>query len=82
MDFFVEKKNLDELQQQIKVGYIKFTETKGGTELGVRITPGGSSGALKGNIFIEEGDLYLASETKRCRIQVDLLDGRGKVTLL
>jgi len=80
---------LDDLRGQAERGYVfvKFTETRGGTELGVRVEPDASdlAAAQKGQGTITVvGKLILNYVRVRCHATVELpsLDGTGYLEVI
>ncbi|MEJ2443302.1 MAG: hypothetical protein P8Y42_07545 [Exilibacterium sp.] len=79
-------KGVQDFKDQIDRGYVfvKFTETKGGTDLGVRMDPERSDitnadfEAATGSVHIE-GELTLNYEKVRCIADINLenLEGEG-----
>ncbi|MEO7019894.1 MAG: MbtH domain protein [Ktedonobacteraceae bacterium] len=86
------KPSLEDLKWRLEdIGYafIKFTETQGGTDLGVRIDKnatnlsGADFGQRTGSVHIE-GTLTLNYVKVRCIADIDLatLNGKGHLTIL
>ncbi|TQV67994.1 MbtH domain protein [Exilibacterium tricleocarpae] len=79
-------KGVQDFKDQIDRGYVfvKFTETKGGTDLGVRMDPDSCDiskadfEAATGSVHIE-GDLELNYVKVRCKADINLenLEGEG-----
>lgn len=85
------EKTVNLLKEVIERGYvyIKFTETKGGTELGFHLDPkssdiGKADFEKEQGIVHLEGDLVLDSVKVRCIADIDLstLQGRGRLIKL
>ena len=77
----------DQLQEQIKLGTIKFTETRGGTELGVRLDPKSVDQQFQVRVYDEgsvvwQGTVIEGGQKGPCSIELDLATGKGKLTLL
>jgi hypothetical protein len=85
------QKTATALKESIDRGYvhIKFIQTKGGTDLGVRLDPFASSWSeadftqSKGKVHLV-GDLTLNYERVRCMADIDLetLEGTGHLELI
>ncbi len=81
----------EELKQSIDRGYvlIKFTDTRGGTELGIRLDEektdlsGADFEKAKGSVHLE-GGLILNYVRVRCIADIDLatLDGKGHLEII
>ena len=84
-------KSVEELKQSIERGYtlIKFTDTRGGTELGVRLdntltnVSGGDFAQSTGTVHLA-GNLTLNYVKVRCVADVDLatMEGKGHLEVL
>ncbi len=75
--------------ENIGTFFVKFTETRGGTDLGVRLDPSAcdvsSADFEKGSGVIHvEGTLTLNDDPVRCIADVDLatLDGKGRLRVI
>jgi|SRR5262245_260496 len=85
------EKTFELFKQNVERGYvhIKFTDTRGGTELGVQIDPNRSdlaamrSGVQSGRVVFV-GDLTLDYVPVTCVAQIDLatLEGKGRLEVL
>jgi hypothetical protein len=84
--------SLEDLQRRVEeLGYVfvKFTETQGGTDLGVRLdrsasdTSAADFGAGTGSLHLE-GTLYLNDDPVRCIADIDLatLNGTGRLVVV
>jgi hypothetical protein len=75
--------------EEIGTVFIKFTETRGGTDLGIRLdraasdTTGADFGAGSGTVHVE-GTLILNDDPVRCIADIDLgaLKGTGRLVLV
>lgn len=84
IEFEPRTKDLDELRERIKRGFvfIKFTETQGGTELGINIDE--DSSKLDGTLLAKEakvikivGTCELNYHKVKCHAEVDLKTRKG-----
>ncbi len=84
-------KSTEELKQAVDRGYVlvKFTDTRGGTELGVRLDNGltnldGSDFSQSTGVVHLVGNLTLNYVKVRCVADVDIatLDGKGHLEIL
>jgi hypothetical protein len=75
--------------EEIGTVFIKFTETRGGTDLGIRLdsaasdTSGADFGQGSGTVHVE-GTLILNEDPVRCIAEIDLatLRGTGRLALV
>lgn len=84
--------SLEELRRRVEeigIVFIKFTETRGGTDLGIRLDRGASDLSAadfdkgSGTVHVE-GTLILNDDPVRCIADIDLatLNGTGRLVLV